>query len=93
MMQDLLLDENGDLAFPLQRGESTKQHQELLLVIDKGGIKENPTATVGVMNYLESEDTAGLLQEIRKCFTADGMNVTKCGLKNGKIEIDASYTS
>jgi glycine cleavage system regulatory protein len=96
MMQDFLLDNNGDLKIDnddVVIGESTAQHQKLLLTIEKGGIKENPTATVGLISYLESENKAAMLQDIRRIFSADGMEVNSLQVVNGKLEIDAAYKS
>lgn len=95
-MRDLLLDTDNDLNITeddLVMGESTVQHQQLLLVCAKGEFKESPTATVGVINYSEAENTNDLLGEIRKCFTGDGMAVNNLSIDNGKILIDASYNS
>jgi len=93
---DLILDTDNDLDIidnDLVMGDSAEQHQSLLLVSAKGEFKENPIATVGVLNFLEAENTNELLGEIRKCFAGDGMNVKKLAIDNGKIIIDASYNS
>jgi hypothetical protein len=85
---DLLLDTNGDFVL----GESTTQHQQLLIMTTKGAWKENPLVGVGAMQYLENEDNAGLLNEIRKQFTTDGMTVTKIAYEvTGKLLINAAY--
>lgn len=94
MRTDLLLDDTEDLKITdddFVIGESTKQHQQLLLLCAKGEFKESPTSTVGVVNYLESENTNELLGEINKCFTEDGMTLNKLSIEDSKILIDASY--
>lgn len=95
-MQDFLLDTDGDLKIvdnDLVLGESTVQHQQLLILTEKSSWKENPMVGVGARTYLENEDRSGLLNEMRKQFTTDGMNVTKIEQDNntGKIKIDAAY--
>lgn len=95
-MQDLLLDDGGDLSITngdLVIGESTQQHQQLLLASAKGEFKENPTATVGIMNYLESENVGEMLGEIKRRFSDDGMTVNSLSIANENILIDASYNS
>ena len=95
-MQDFLIDDNDDLITgingELELGESTSQHQKLLLETEKGQWKENVLVGVGVMHYLENEDTAGLFNEIRKQFTNDGQQVDVIKFDaTGKLLIDAFY--
>lgn len=93
-MIDILLDEDytpllaaGDFV----AGLSDQQHQHLLLICNKGSFKEFPTACVGLMNYLESEDPGEMIREIKKQFTGDGMTVQTAQIINGKLSIEASY--
>jgi hypothetical protein len=94
-MKDFLLDaetgdlkiENGDLVV----GTSDQQHQRLLLLCDKGSFKEFPSTGVGASNFLEGEDPADFLREVRTQFTADGMTVRKIAFENNKLKIDARY--
>jgi len=94
-MKDFLLDTvTGDLAFEngdLKAGNSDKQHQRLLLVCDKGNYKEFPATGVGAFNYLESEDAADFLREVRTQFKADGMTINKLAFEDGKLKVDANY--
>lgn len=95
-MKDLLLEvdtgemacENGDLLV----GISDNQHKQLLLKLNKGALKEFPTSCVGAANYIEAEDPAGFLREIRNEFKDDGMEVKKLGFDvNMLLSIDADY--
>jgi hypothetical protein len=79
--------ENGDFVV----GDSTEQHQQLLLVTNKGDWKEDPTIAVGVQRFLKDEDNSGLLTEIKKEFERDGMRVNKIELSSDSIIIDAPY--
>jgi len=93
-MKDILLDENGDMLCAngdIVTGVSDMQHQRLLLEWGKGVLKEYPTATVGIFNYLEAEDSAAMLREIRQRFTDDGMNIQKIDFTEGKLTINAVY--
>ena len=95
MPQDLILDDNMDLNIvngDFLIGESTYQHQKILIVADKGEFKENPMRCVGVKRYLESERPDELAREIRQEFSSDGMIVNKLQIGNdGSIEVDAFY--
>lgn len=94
-MNDFLLDTNLELTVAngdFVTGISDQQQQNLLLMIGKGELKENPSVGVGIYKFLESEDKAGLLREISIQFSADGMNVKSVGLNNvGNIVVDAPY--
>lgn len=93
-MRDFLLDENGDLAFEngdIKTGESDQQHQRLLLLFEKGSLKEFPATGVGVYSYLESESPSELLREVRSQYLADGMNVRNVAFEDGKLKVDANY--
>lgn len=94
MPYDILLDENNDLLIEdgdFVIGESTIQHQTLLLHCHKGEFKENPTRCVGIVRFLETHDTQGLAREIDVEFTKDGMKVDKIMIETPNLEIEASY--
>lgn len=84
---DLLIDATGNCKV----GNSDQQHQALLLLIDKGGFKENPAAGVGAFKYLEAEQAAAFLREVRMQFANDGMQVKQIVFDNNKLLIDAPY--
>ena len=83
-----LLFENGDFAI----GESTEQHQQLLLLSNKGDWRENPATGVGVLGYLkdDSEDS-NLMPEIKEQFEKDGMQVNGIEQIEMGFNIDAFY--
>ena len=77
-------------------GESTRQHQQLLLLSQKGEIREFPTVGVGVQNWILDNSPGDLNGEIKREFEADGMEVQQVkarvnssGLSN--LEIEAVY--
>jgi len=95
-MKDILLEtETGELACTdgdFLVGISDNQHKHLLLKLNKGALKEFPTSCVGAANYIEAEDPAGFLREIRNEYKNDGMEVQKLGFDvNGILSIDADY--
>lgn len=93
-MKDILLNEDFDLLIEngdLVIGESTNQHQQLLLLTKKGDWKENPTVGVGLAGYLKDDADSDLLGAIRTEFEKDGMTVNSIELKNEDFIIDAHY--
>lgn len=93
-MKDLLLDENFDLVFEngdLVIGESSEQHQNLLLLTKKGDWKENPTIGVGINGVLKDDAESDITSIIRVEFQKDGMKVNGIFLTENEIRIDANY--
>jgi hypothetical protein len=93
-MTDILLDGSFDLAFAdgdLSVGESTLQHQQLLLLSAKGEWREFPTRGVNLRSWLLNEQAGNLNGEIKREFTADGMTVKSVNARGGKINVVAAY--
>lgn len=98
-MKDILLDagsadvkiDNGDFVVD----ESDGQHQEHLLVFQKGALKDEPQVGVGIENYLNDDDVDAMLRELRSQFENDGMAVNAVvfdeALKN--LDYNAQYKS
>lgn len=94
-MTDFLLDDNFDLLIvdgDLVIGESTAQHQKILILADKGEFKDVPMRGVGALKYLEDHSPDNLAREIRQEFSADGMKVNKIQIAPDlNIQVDANY--
>lgn len=93
-MEDFILDDDGDISFDdkgIVIGESTLQHQQLLLVCNKGDFKQFPDACVGVAKYLKDQRDNSMLSDIKSEFEKDGMIVSSIVLSGENISIDASY--
>jgi hypothetical protein len=94
-MKDLKKDTDGDLLISnndLVIGISDLQHQEDLILTEKGSVKQYPEAGVGAASYLENDEGAELLREIGLQFTADGMDVQGVSLlDNGNIKFEGAY--
>jgi hypothetical protein len=94
-MTDILLDENNELGFysgDLASGESTRQHQQLLLLSNKGDWREYPTVGVGLAGYLKDDDFHTVLSDIKSEFQTDGMRIKTIALdESGNLNIDATY--
>lgn len=93
---DILLDENyavriegGDLLV----GESTKQHQNLLLISNPGEWKQNPTIGIGIGTYLlDDAPISDLKAAIQKGFENDGMIISVLRIDSDyNLQIAADY--
>lgn len=95
MPKDYLLDddfdlriENGDFVV----GESTAQHQKLLLMYNKGELRQYPRTGVGVISFINDDNLGDLYQEVIKHFKADDMDVQKLEIfPDGRMNVEAKY--
>lgn len=93
-MNDVLLDDEFDLLIKngdLVIGESTYQHQQLLLLAEKGEIREFPTRGVGIRTWLLDDQAGNLNGAIKREFEADGMRVESVNTRGGNINVVANY--
>ncbi len=94
-MKDILTDEDGDLLIKngdIVIGYSDNQHQEDIILANKGEYKETPEIGVGIFQMLSDDNPMGVLIEIKKNLQYDGMNVRNVKFEeNGKITIDGEY--
>ena len=94
-MNDILLDTNGDLS--LQNGDvvigySDNQHQEHILIANKGEYREFPELGVGIEQILDDDDYISVLIEAKKNLEYDGMKINNIKFEeNGKLTIDGYY--
>jgi hypothetical protein len=94
---DYKLDDSFDLVFGADgdfvEAESTVQHQQLLLLTEKGEWDGNPTVGVGADTYINSEHPQELVLEVRRQFEKDGMRVDSqfSYLDFEKFNIPAQY--
>jgi len=96
-MKDLLLDTNNDLILnnaDLNIGVSDGQHQEHLLIAQKGSVKQFSDTGVGIENYLNESEIDAMLREVRYQFEQDGMAVNEVSYdeQQGKLNHDAKYS-
>ena len=63
--------EDGDLV----SGESTRQHQALLLLTEKGENREFPARGIGLQSWLNDDRSGDLNAAIKREFERDGMKV------------------
>jgi hypothetical protein len=78
MPYDLLLDSDFDLLIAdgdLSLGESTRQHQQLIMLSEPGEWREFPTVGVGIRSKLLGDNPGEVVSEIKRQFEGDGMKV------------------
>jgi glycine cleavage system regulatory protein len=93
-MKDILFDFNAGTIFKngdLNVGVSDDQNKNLLVINEKGSLKQFPDACVGAATYLEAEDTQGLMNETIRQFTGDGMKVKTIETNGSQLQVDANY--
>jgi hypothetical protein len=93
-MKDILLDTAFDLAIAsgdLVVGESTRQHQNLLLLVNKGELREFPTHGVGTAGWLLDENSGDYNGEVKREFERDGMTVLRITGDIDNLNVEAVY--
>lgn len=99
MPNDILLDGDFDLAFAngdLVIGESTRQHQQLILLSEPSEWTEFPTLGVGMQGRLLSDNPGEVVSIIKRQFEQDGMKVLQVRgrAKGGNlvgVDVEAVY--
>lgn len=92
-IDDDLKIEDGDFV----TGESTLQHQSLLIRLKKGELRQYPKTGVGIDDFLLDDAPGDAYGEIQKQFKADGNVIRKLEVafnpSTGKLEpkVDAFY--
>lgn len=84
-------DSNGRITSGLIIGDVLHQNQALILAIDKGEIKTDPSVGVGLHTNVLSHDTLSLRKQIRQQLEMDGQKVNFVKVSPRGIEIDAKY--
>ena len=87
-MTDILFDKDGNLV---GTDESSTQHQNDIIVQQKGWSKFYPQLGVGISEFVGSEGSLDLINAIQVEFSRDGMDVENINITNEKIKINASY--
>ncbi len=94
-MTDYLLDTDFDLRIEggdFVVGDSDLQHQQLLMGLEKGELRQYPKTGVGLTNYLVDDNIGDLYQEIQRQFENDGLLISKLEVSSeGIVNVVASY--
>lgn len=84
-------DSEGKIVQGLHVGDVTKQNTAIILYMQPGELKEQPTVGVGINNMLLDHDYLLYKHKIRQQLNAEGMQVNHLEINGQNIEINASY--
>ena len=91
---NVVRDSNGLITSGLVVGDVTQQNQKIILLAEKGEIKEAPKLGVGIASFIDDDSPSDLLREIRENLREDGQIVNSCSINaTGKLVIDSKYES
>lgn len=94
-MQDFVLTKNGDLKIEngdFSIGRSDEQHQQHIILANKGEYKEFPELGVGIVQMLNDDNYTGMLIETKRNLEYDGMAIDNIAFtEDGKLNIDGKY--
>jgi len=84
-----LLVKDGDFAI----AESTRQHQQCLIIAEPGYYKQNPAMGAAAYSFTNDDETLeNLKKAIQKTFEADGMSIEHIKVNTqGDIDVVATY--
>lgn len=92
---DILLGDDFDLDVAggdFVSGESTRQHQQILLLNEKGELREFPTVGVGLASWLNDDNQVNdLNSRIKTEYENDGMKVLSVSGRDAKLQVEAEY--
>ena len=67
-------------------GYSNLQHQQHIIICQKGELKQSPDAGVGIEDYLLGDDEDDMVREVRSEFEKDGQVVNSISFDEQKLE-------
>lgn len=84
-------DSEGKIVQGLYVGDTTKQNTAVILYMQPGELKEQPTVGVGINNMLLDHDFLLYKHRIRQQLSAEGMQINHLEVSSQNIEINAIY--
>ena len=84
-------DSEGKIVQGLQVGDVTKQNTAIILYMQPGELKEQPTVGVCINNMLLDKDYLLYKHKIRQQLDVEGMRINHLEINNQNIEINANY--
>jgi hypothetical protein len=91
---DILLNQDNDLLIAggdLVVKESLNQQVGLLLLLNKGELKQHPLTGVGIYDLINTESMETVIRETRQQMQDDGLRLLKLTEVEGKIYINAEH--
>jgi len=82
---------DGMIVQGLHAGDVTKQNTAVILYMNPGEMKEQPTVGVGINNMILDKDFLLYKHRIRQQLDVEGMQVNYLEIDGQNIEINANY--
>lgn len=86
--------ENGDIDISngiIEIVEPTQQHKRDILISSQGDFKQSPTTGVGLVKYINSNDTSAIIRNVSRQMQRDGIKVKRVQYTNGELIINGEY--
>lgn len=93
-MKDILLNIDNDMQIAngdFVAGESLNQQVGLLLLFNKGELKQYPLTGVGIYELINTESADDIKNAVREQLKDDGLKLRALELTNNKLYITADY--
>ena len=71
--------------------EIAAQNARLILLSEKGTLKEEPTKGVAISRFVEDYTPERLMREVRREAYEEGLEIRKVQFRGGTIELDVEY--
>ena len=84
-------DRSGKILSGLTIGDILHQNQAMILNLNKGELKENPSVGVGLPDLLMNQDILALRREIQQQLEMDGQTVDAVLIKGKELIIKSHY--
>jgi hypothetical protein len=84
-------DASGKITSGLCVGDVTHQNQAILLLSQKGELKENPTTGVGIGDLCNDSDFGLWKREITRQIEGDGQRIEKLAVSDKELILEAKY--
>lgn len=83
--------DNGLIVSGLAIGDTLYQNQYLILTVQKGEFKENPTLGVGITDMANDDDLNFWKKAVREEFAKDDLKVKTLSITTSGMEVKADY--
>jgi hypothetical protein len=87
----VIRDATGKITGGWQTGETTAQNQALILICQKGELKEQPTVGIGLNDICNDDDFRLWKREITEQIERDGQQITELILDEKGLKLEAKY--
>jgi len=82
---------DGKIVQGLQVGDVTEQNIAIIVQMNPGEMKEQPTVGVGINNMILSKDRLLYKHRIRQQLDADGLRINYLEINDNGVQINANY--